>query len=123
MESIPLGQRQPPVVAHFLSPCHLEGQCDGNRKTCRDVARSKVLIKAIHGICVVGNCQTICLILKIDSRSLLTAISVAAFTSLLPPLNSFSPVLLNLCNHTHLSYPDEDSGLSLLHEAARRGGS
>lgn len=63
----------------------------------------------------------------LDSRSFLTA----SYRSLLhsyilsPPSDSPSPALLNLLassriKHVDLSYLDEDSGSSLLHEAARR---
>jgi len=61
------------------------------------------------------------------SRSFLTASYRSLLRSyiLSPPSDSPSPVLLSLLgspriNHVDLSYLDEDSGLSLLHEAARR---
>ena len=101
---------------------------DANRKTCRDVARSKEIVKAIDGM----SCKEISIVYVlfihfVDSRSFLTASYRSLLRSyiLSPPLDSPSSALLILLaspriQHVDLSYLDDDSGLSLLHEAARR---
>ncbi|KAF5319842.1 hypothetical protein D9611_012886 [Ephemerocybe angulata] len=83
---------------------------DANGKTCRDVARSKEGIRAID-----------------DSRSFLNASYRSLLHSyILSPLSDPpSPQLLKLLEsprvkYVDLSYLDNDSGTSLLHEAARR---
>ncbi|EAU87124.1 oxysterol-binding protein [Coprinopsis cinerea okayama7 len=83
---------------------------DSNGKTCRDVARNKEIVRAID-----------------DSRSFLNA----SYRSLLhsyilsPPNDPPSQALIDLLESPRvkfvdLSYLDNDSGFSLLHEAAKR---
>ncbi|KAJ3508300.1 hypothetical protein NLJ89_g5839 [Agrocybe chaxingu] len=83
---------------------------DANGKTCRDVARSKDVIRAID-----------------DSRSFLNASYRSLLRSyiLSPYADSPSQALVQLLESPRvkfvdLSYLDDDSGTSLLHEAARR---
>ncbi|KAF8629796.1 hypothetical protein AX17_005575 [Amanita inopinata Kibby_2008] len=83
---------------------------DGQGRTCKDVARSKDVIRAID-----------------DSRSFLNASYRSLLHSyILSPPNSQPPsALVSLLesrriSFVDLSYLDDDSGTSLLHEAARR---
>lgn len=90
--------------------------CDAHGRTCRDVAKSKDVIRAID-----------------DSRSLLNATFRSQFHSyILSPLTNpptaphrSPPGLVALLESPRakfidLSHLDEDSGTSILHEAARR---
>lgn len=104
-----------------------DGLRDANGKTCKDVARSKEIVKAIDGMPRHDTIGIYLICFFVDSRSFLTASYRSLLRSyiLSPPSDSLAPALLDLLaspriKHVDLSYLDDDSGLSLLHEAARR---
>jgi ankyrin repeat protein len=101
---------------------------DNQGKTCRDVARGKDIVRAIDGTRLFGSTLHH-LIHRFDikdSRSFLNATYRSLLRSyILSPVNDPpSPALISLLDSPRvkfidLSYLDNDSGTSLLHEAAR----
>ena len=102
---------------------------DSHGKTCRDLARSREVSRAIDGTCSLSYHISQILTQKIDpdSRSFFNASYRSLLRSyILSPLSSPpSPSLIQLLESPRvtfldLSYLDDDSGTSILHEAARR---
>jgi hypothetical protein len=99
---------------------------DKDGKTCKDVAKGKDVIRAIEGK-FASSCQRLTLTLHPDSRSFLNASYRSLLRSyiLSPPNAPPDPALASLLDSprirfVNLSYLDDSTGTSLLHEAARR---
>jgi oxysterol-binding protein 1 len=103
---------------------------DSNRRTCIDVARGKDVLSVINGKLILFFLPFLDLLLSLsclDSRSLLTASYRSLLrTYILSPRNDPpSPTLIALLSSPRarlvdLSYLDDASGTTLLHEATRR---
>lgn len=104
---------------------------DSQGKSCKDVAKGKEIIRAIEGTPLrtsgYRSASSACSIHSVDSRSFLNASYRSLLrTYILSPANAQPhPALLALlesprARFVSLSYLDNDSGTSLLHEAARR---